>query len=168
MKTVLYASLSLNGQVLLAKNPDHQVPQAILADFMQHAIKTGNVIIGRKTADLMLQNPMAAQAFSGVEIIVLSTKLKSLAKYAIASSPRVALDHLSKKGFSDALVAGGPEIYSAFLMENLINEMLININPKVTGNGEQFLSPNGTTMNVNLTELNKLTENVVQLRYKVS
>ncbi len=87
MKVTLLASISVNGKVLLAENPNHQLPAEVLGDVMQKAIHTGNFVLGKKTFELILQHPAAQQAFSGTEIVVLSAAGGEIDGYTVANTP---------------------------------------------------------------------------------
>lgn len=165
MKTLLYVSLSLNGQVLLAKESNHQIPQEILADFMQYVIKAGNLIIGRKTAELFLQNPASIKTFESVDLVVVSKQMKAGEGYSVVSSPTEALERLNSKGFTTALLAGGPALYRAFLNDELVDELIVNINPRLTGEGGLLMDRSNAHVFLTLTDIHHLTSQTIQLRY---
>ena len=54
MKVTLIASVSANGRVLVANNPNHQMPQEIMGFFLQKAIESGNLGFGFSTYSLFI------------------------------------------------------------------------------------------------------------------
>jgi dihydrofolate reductase len=163
MKATLIANVSANGKVLLGENPNHQVPQAALAFYMEKAIQAGNLILGRKTFDLILQYPEARQAFSGVEIVLLSTTSKQATEFKVAETPEQALEYLAAKGFSEVIIGGGTQTYSAFLHKGLVTELYLNIIPVITGDGGVMGTEDDLFVKINVAEHRLLTDSIIQL-----
>lgn len=46
MKVTLIASVSANGKVLLANNPNHQIAPEVMEFLVQKAVESGNIILG--------------------------------------------------------------------------------------------------------------------------
>lgn len=163
MKGILIANVSANGKVLLAENSNHQAPQEAIGFFMQKAIQTGNLVLGRKTFEQILQHPAAKQAFSDVEIVLLSTTNKKVEEYQVVGTPEQAIKYLEEKGFSEITVGGGTQTYNAFLQKDLITEIYFNIIPVITGNGGVIGTNEDLFAKFKLSEHKLLTDDIVQL-----
>ncbi|WP_028980820.1 dihydrofolate reductase family protein [Sporocytophaga myxococcoides] len=135
MNVKLFASVSVNGKVLLAENPNHQVPQEILGEFMQMVNKAGNLILGRKTFDIMAKYPAAIQALSGVDMVILSEHKTDGENYKVASSPEKAIEYFKQKGCSEIVIGGGTQVYNAFLKGDFVSELYLNLIPIISGSG---------------------------------
>ena len=163
MKAILYMSLPANGCFARA-DTTHPVPSEILGNFSQTVGRVGNLIVGRHTYDLM-----SAQAnqrgSSGVELVVVSRSRSGVEGATVTGSPLDALRHLERNGFSTALVGGGAELDNSFLLQHLIDEIYLNIEPTL-------VKPNGSVIAGNLESslrligTSKLGEHIVQLQYK--
>lgn len=164
MKVILIANVSANGKVLLAENPNHQPPQEAIGFFVQKSIETGNLVIGRKTFEIIQQFPGGMkQALPGVEVVLLSTTGEQTEEYKVVDNPKQAIKYLKEKGFNEIAIGGGTQTYNAFLEQGLITEIYLNIIPVITGNGGII----GTTENLfavfDLVEHKLISDNIVQL-----
>ncbi len=133
MKVTLIATVSANGRVLLATNPNHQVPQNVLGFFVQKGMAAGNLVLGYTTYSLfadMLKGPL-----EGKEMVVLSKHHSVQEGHTVVASPREAIQYLEAKGIQEIIVAGGVEIYKAFLEEDLVTDVYLNVAPMVVGDG---------------------------------
>jgi hypothetical protein len=107
MRTVLWATLSANGNYAQSKPDNPPLPEA-LRDFAEHAKACGNFVVGRKTFEgFMAQGPNPA--FAGLDIIVVSKQPLSVPGITWAPAPRVALEHLRERGHKTAFLSGGGE-----------------------------------------------------------
>lgn len=167
MNTILYASLSANGRVIFAEDVKHQTNPEVVADFMQLAASTRNLIIGKTTFELLLGNPMVRQAFEGIEIIVLSKKMPPQHGITMASSPAEAIQYCIKKGYKDTLVIGGAQVYQSFLTQGLINDLVLNLMPMITAGGGALTLPGAPDLQLTLLETKKIASEITQLRYRM-
>ena len=120
-------------------------------------------MLGRKTFDLILQHPAAQQAFSGVEIVLLSAAGEKTTDRKVAGNPEQAITYLQKKGFSEITIGGGTQCYNAFLQKDLVTGIYLNIIPIVTGNGG-IIGTKGTLFTrFELAEHRLIADGVIQL-----
>lgn len=54
MKVTLIASVSANGKVLLANNPNHQIAPEVMEFLVQKAVESGNIIFGYSTYTMFI------------------------------------------------------------------------------------------------------------------
>ena len=159
-------TLSANGLIAQADEA-HPVPAEILRDFAQWIQRAGNVVVGRRTLELM-----AAQAARGampeVETVVVTGSGLKIDGIETAASPREALDLLERKGCETVLVGGGATLDASFLAQGLVDEICLNIEPILMSEGLALDSGADRAMDMRLLETTKLGENAVQLRYAVS
>jgi dihydrofolate reductase len=163
MKVVLYGSLSANGYFIEA-NAQYATPQEVLMDFVAHVKKHKNLIVGRKTYDLLLESSSSA-VFEGVELVVVSGKPDNISGAHKADSPQAAIEYLKSKGFESALVGGGALLDSSMLSEGLVNELYINILPVLTGPGVTISGGDDSFARLELLESHTLTPSITQLHY---
>jgi dihydrofolate reductase len=167
MNVILYASLSANGQVIFAEDVKHQVIPEVVADFMQLAATTRNIILGRCTYDLMLNNPMARQAFLGTELIAVSKQMQPDEGVTVMPSPLEVVQYGKSKGYEKMLVIGGVQVYQSFLTAGLINEMLLNLMPMVTAKGGGLIQKGVADLQLALQSSKEIARNIMQLHYQV-
>jgi dihydrofolate reductase len=164
MKVILIANISANGKVLLAENTHHQAPPEALGFFVQQVVKKGNVIIGRKTFEVLQHFPGGTQqVFPGVEIVLLSDDDQKDSGVKVVGSVKKAIRYLEEKGFNEIIVGGGTKTYNAFLEEDLITDIYFNYIPLIIGDGGVIGKGDELTTSFKLEEYKLLTEGVVQI-----
>lgn len=73
---------------------------------------------------------------------------------------------LENEGYDKALLGGGAFLNTLFLEKNLIDEIIITIEPKIFGEGISLF--NGDfNVNLKLLEMEKINEDSIMLKYKV-
>ncbi|MBV8252315.1 MAG: dihydrofolate reductase family protein [Chitinophaga sp.] len=164
MQITIVANISANGKVLLAENKNHQAPAAAVSSFIEVAMQARNMVLGRKTFEVIQQLPEEMKGFlEGIEVVILSNTLQDTATYKGVKTVEAAISYLKEKGFKNIAVGGGTETYNAFLNEDLVTDIYFNIIPIITGNGGEL----GTNFNLeskfNLKEHKLLTDNIIQL-----
>jgi dihydrofolate reductase len=163
MKTILWATLSANGNYARSSADNPPRPEA-LRDFAQHAKAHGNFIVGRKTFEGFAANGPDPN-FAALDIVVVSSRPVSISGVTWACSPSVALKHLEEHGHTTALLSGGESLHNAFLADDLVDEAVFNIAPVLEGQGLSVHLPRGRHRNVILLGMKELGGGLVQLRY---
>jgi len=164
MKVILIANISANGKVLLAENVNHQPPQEAIGFYIQKAIDAGSLIIGRRTFEIIQQFPGGIkQIFPDVKIVLLSTVGDRSEEFKVVDTPEKAIRYLTEKGFTEVVIGGGTQTYSAFLEHDLITEMYLNIIPVITGNGGIIGTDEELFTTFKLSEYKALSDDIVQL-----
>lgn len=171
MKTILWATLTANGNY--ARNdPAHPPRSEALGDFAAHARATGNFIVGRRTFESFQAQskparadaPPAPNPFASTAIVVVSGSLQAPGVLS-ASTPRAALELLAERGHDTALIAGGERLHNAFLAEDLVDELVLDIAPVLEDDGFKLALPKGQYRELSLIETKPLGGGVIQLRY---
>jgi len=166
MKVTIIANISANGKVLLAENPGHQAPPEAMQLFVQVAGKAGNLIVGKKTFDMLRQFPGGINGFlPGVTIVVLSAASPATAAYPVVRSAEEAVEYLAAKGFNNIAVGGGTKTYNAFLDKNLVTDIYFNQIPVLTGNGGVLGTDTGLDTPFKLAGHKLLTDTIVQTHW---
>lgn len=160
MKTTLIASVSANGQVLLANNPNHQAPQEIIGFLLQRAGQAGNIVLGRSTYELF--KDVLKDFLSSLEVVVLSHDTQVSRGHKTVSSPEEAIQYLEGMGFEEVVVGGGTQTYNAFLDRDFVTDLYLNIVPLVIGDGGILLSKDSYVKFAELTSV-PVMDNLVRL-----
>lgn len=168
MKVILYMAMTANG-IIARKNDDTSfVTDAEWSGFAGMIRKTGNLIIGRRTYDVM-KKEKEFEKFGDVIVIVVGRSRVVLAaeKHKQAKSPQEALLMLQQAGCNEALVAGGGKLNGSFLKAHLIDEIFLDIEPLLLGKGIPLLGDIDTDVQLELIETAQLSKHEIQLHYKV-
>jgi dihydrofolate reductase len=83
------------------------------------------------------------------------------------NSPEQITENLKNKGFETAILGGGAAINSLFLKNNLIDELMLTIEPKLFGSGYGIFDKTDVDMNLELIDIKRLNDNTINIHYKI-
>jgi dihydrofolate reductase len=172
MKTILWATLSANGNYARASAAHPPKPEAT-ADFAAQAVAAGNFIVGRNTFEAFRAQPSRAgtpqgptsNPFASTTIVVVSTAHEVIPGVQRASTPEAALALVRAAGHSSALIAGGAQLHNAFLERDLVDELIFDIAPALEDQGLKLHLPRGAYGELELLACKPLGGGLVQLHY---
>jgi riboflavin biosynthesis pyrimidine reductase len=81
--------------------------------------------------------------------------------------PEKVLQELERRGQERVLLAGGGKANSSFMKEGLVDEIMIDLMPEVLGKGVDLFSPEDFRANLELEEVEEVSESEVRLLYSV-
>ncbi|MDO8627265.1 MAG: dihydrofolate reductase, partial [Candidatus Diapherotrites archaeon] len=143
MKVILYMAVTANGLVASPKDEVGFVSENEWKSFSNMTNKIGNMVIGRRTFELM-KKESEFKKFKKVKIVVVSREKFTNNGVMVVNSPKSALNFLQKKKFKTVLVAGGGKINASFMALGLVDEIFLDVMPAMLGkgiplfNGENF------------------------------
>ncbi|MCC6290593.1 dihydrofolate reductase [Candidatus Nomurabacteria bacterium] len=172
MKATLFMALSVNGFIATESGGEDFLSSENWAKFCELAREFGHFVVGRKTYEAVKKwdEDYNFDDLIGVERIVISQDrdFKLPEGYILANSPTDALAKLAGKGFKKALVAGGASINSAFIQANLLDEIILNLEPVFIGRGIPLFAPSDFEIKTELISVDKSQRGIITLRYNVS
>ena len=164
MKAILMMVISSDGYIARPNDEAPWSPQEF-ARCNEFAHNLGNVIIGRKTYALSLQT---GDIDTSISTVVLSnTASDDVVNVHFASSPQAALDYLALKKMTTAVIGGGTKTNSAFLNANLIDEIIIDVEPIILGNGFRLFEQQHEDIKLKLLETKKFDDGAIRLHYSL-
>lgn len=166
MKVILYLSVTANGLIAKENDDTSWVSPTEWKSFSNMVQKVGNMVIGRRTYEVMCRNK-EFEKLGKVKVVVVSKTLKTNKKITTVKSPWEALAYLQQQDFSTALVCGGAQLNSSFMKEKLITEIYLDIEPIILGKGIQLFADTEFEAKLKLIGIKKLSKDEVQLQYKV-
>lgn len=170
MKVILYMVISSNGFIARENGNEDFLSHENWNRLCEFASKYGNFIVGRKTYEAV-KNWDEGYGFDdlNVEKVIIS-KNKSYPvsnPYTLATSPQEALSKLKIKGLEKVLLIGGSSLNTAFAKENLIDEIILNIEPIIIGKGIPLFSIDDFDLPLELISTEKNNSGIVTIYYKV-
>lgn len=168
MKVILIAAQTLDGKI--AHAPDEPATWTSKEDkrfFVEETKKHGVVIMGRRTYAtigkplperlniVLTKNPSAEDNQEGVIEFT-------------NAAPRELLADLNRRGFPSVAVIGGASVYSQFLREGLVDELMISIEPKLFGGGIPLVEGLASDIALQLIEARKLNAHTLLLHYGIA
>lgn len=171
MKIILFMAMSLNGIIASKSGSEDFLSDVNWEFFGELAKKHGCFIVGRKTYEAVQKwsdynfNDIDAK----LKIVISSDKdLKLSPLFLLANSPKDAIEKAEVLNFKTAILAGGSTINSAFMSENLVDEVIVNIEPVILGSGIPIFGEGEFEKRLSLIEIVKITNDILQVRYKVN
>jgi len=169
MKAILYMAITPSGYVAKENDDTSFVSRQSWESFDSLSKKAGNLIIGRRTFEISLQDNTFPYP-NRFNIVMIHDKVENKWGENVLftdKSPKEVLKILEEKGFETAFIGGGGSINSAFMRERLIDEIYLDVESKLFGKGIQLFSPNDFEFNLELLETKNLNASTIQLHYKV-
>ncbi len=166
MKVILYMAITANGMIAGNDDETNWLTEEEAASYCAIVRAAGCLIVGRRTYHILTKQP-EFQEFKDAKLVVVSHDAVELVdpRHAVARSPQEALSLLSD--FTEVIVAGGGVLNASFLAENLVDELYLDIEPVVLGNGIPLFKGGDFEHSLKLLDQKMLSENEIQLHYAV-
>lgn len=168
MKVTLYMAMSLNGYIAEENGSEGFLSHANWEKFCSLAQEHGNFIVGRKTYETVKNwnERFGFDDLKGIKKVIISqdSNYKLDEGYTLATSPKDALGKLQDS--KSVLVTGGSTINTAFIQENLLDEVILNIEPALIGKGIPLFAQNDFSKKLNFVSFEE-SNGIVTLHYKV-
>ncbi len=165
MKLTLYMAITVNGYIARV-NGETPWSDEEWDSFSEKVRKVKYMIVGRKTFDVMCKTG-DFDKISDLFMVVVLSKKRVHNNTVFVQSPEEAVAVLEKRGVSEALIAGGGILNASFLKAKLVDEIIVDVEPRVFGQGIRLFVECDFEAELELLSVKKLGENTVQLRYKV-
>jgi dihydrofolate reductase len=165
IKVTMMMAVTADG--MIARDHAHFPDWTCSADkkmFKMLTQKAGVVMFGSKTFETIgkpLENRL------NIVLTRQPNRYQSAANLIFSSaSPERILDDLTRRGFKEAILAGGSIINTLFAKNRLIDEIVLTIAPQIFGQGVTLFSE-PCNLNLQLLEVNNLDTDFVVLRYQI-
>jgi len=166
MKVILYMAISANGMIAKIEDDTSWISKEEWDSYSLAVRTAGCLIVGRRTYHILVKQPEFAE-FKDIKLVAVSQEnfATSVSNHLVAHSPKEALKLL--KDFKEVIVAGGGILNASFLAENLIDELYFDIEPIVLGEGIPIFTGKDFERKLKLVGQKKITDNGIQLHYRV-
>jgi dihydrofolate reductase len=166
MKVILYMAITANGMIAESDDSSAWISQEESNSYCTKINLAKALVVGHRTYDILTKQP-EYKKFQDVKMVVIATKPVDLVdpSHKAAKNPQEALEIF--KDQKEVIVAGGGILNAAFLKENLVDEIFLDIEPALVGQGIPLFKGNDFTISLELVDTKKLSKNEVQLHYKV-
>ena len=167
MKTTLFLSVSIDG-LIADKEGIPLFPDGAWEDWCSLVNEADNVIAGRSSFE-QLKNDKMASVLNPSNKVVLSSREIDLADsgWQHAKSPSEALEILQNAGVDEAIIGGGRAVAHSFMREQLIDYIVIDLQPVAFGVGTPVFGDTLDLTRLKLLDSRPLNENALRLRYQV-
>ncbi len=173
-KTILYIAISLDG--FIAK-PDgnldwlNSVPNPDIGDYGYAELlnSIGTTIMGRKTYDIVMD--MGVEwPYVGLDSYIVTTnknyEIKTPDTYLLTGDIKDFVTQLKEKSPKDIWLIGGGHLNTYFINNNLLDQMIISIVPKIIGEGIPLFAHKPAETNWKLIKTETFNTGLVNLTYE--
>lgn len=170
MKVILYAATSLNGMIAAKNDSEDFLADTNRKSLKELAEKAGCFIIGRKTYEITqnLSNYNFDDINVELKMVISSDKnLKLNPPFFLVNSPKEAIKKAISMNFKRLVVVGWSLNNSAFIRENLVDEIILNIEPVIVGSWIPVFAESEFEKRLSLIEVSKIADDILQVRYRV-
>lgn len=169
MKVILYMAMSLNGYIAEENGREDFLSHTNWEKFCSLAQECGNFIAGRKTYEAVKNwnEGFGFDDLKGIQRVIISQdeNYKLDDGYILAISPKDALAKLQNS--KSILITGGSAINTAFIKENLLDEIILNIEPALVGKGIPLFAQDDFYKKLDFVSSEQQENGIMTLRYKV-
>lgn len=165
MKIILVMALTADG--MTGRDEGHFVDWSGQEDkklFVKLTRRAGVIIMGSKTFDTI------GKPLPGRKNIVLTRNPERISSppdlIFSDSSPKDLVAGLMQKGYSQAVLAGGPQVNTLFAKARCIDEIILTISPLVFGKGLSLFS-DAVDIPLELIDVRCLEDQTVYVHYRV-
>ena len=148
-----------NGYIA-KENDETPWSDVIWSGYYDFVKKRGNIILGKRTYELMKEVNEFEKIGNPFTVVVSREDFAHNSNFSITKSPKEALKILEDKHFDKILVGGGGTLNSSFMKENLIDEIILDVEPLVFGKGIKLFSDNNFDAKLELIE-------IIMFKYKL-
>lgn len=170
MKVVMYMAITVNGLTARPDGTEEFLANENWDSMTELAVKYKNLIVGRKTYEINQSWPGKnnLRSLKAVKKIVVSgdSSLDLASDFTLVSSPQEALIKL--QDYPTILLIGGGTLNASFAAKNLIDEIILNIDPTVIGKGRPVFAEEDFEIKLILISSRQITKNLIQLRYRTT
>ncbi|MEK7543998.1 MAG: dihydrofolate reductase family protein [Patescibacteria group bacterium] len=170
MKVILRMVTSLNGIIARKKNEEDFISHDSWLVWLEGARASGCVIYGRKTYEIIKTwGQEYLDDLKGINVIVVSTNstFKVGEGFTVVHSPQEALDQARNFGVKSVTLTGGSHMNSSFAKLGLIDEVILNVEPVVIGEGIPLFDPAFFDLKLELLSMSQSKGKTIQIHYKV-
>lgn len=166
MKVILYMAISANGMIAKKDDDTDWISEEEWDSYSLAARTAGCLVVGYRTYHILTNQPEFAE-LKDVKLITVHTEGfdTSAPNHLVARSPQEALDLLSD--FKEVIVAGGGVLNASFLSENLIDEIFLDVEPIILGEGIPVFKDKDFECKLKFIGQKMLSSDVIQLHYQV-
>lgn len=164
MNVILIAAVTADG--FIGRSSGHAADWTSKEDkqlFVRVTKEAGTIVMGSKTFETI------GRALPDRRMIVLTSRPSDYTADNVEftnESPTELVSRLETEEVDNLAVCGGAQVYHAFMSAGLVDELYLTVEPVLFGAGVTLFASE-LESRLELTETQKLNENVVLLRYKV-
>ena len=170
MKATLFMAISANGFVAKVDGNEDFLPHKGWLQLLDFAKKYGHLIWGRKTYETVKSwGDDFIKDLEDLPIMIVSKSKKDYPEknVVVCQTLEEVVKLAQKRGYERMFLSGGPSLNTSFIEANLVDEIILNYNPTLLGNGIKLFEESNFELKLELKNVEKISSNIVRLKYIV-
>lgn len=162
-------AVSANGIIASKSGSEDFLSHTNWLQFVRLAKRVGCFMWGRKTYEAVIKwEGDYIKDLDGVKKVIVSQSNLDLKEgFVSVNSPENALEMLNADGFTEAIITGGSTLNSAFAEKGLIDEVILDVNPSILGEGIPVFNPSDFLLTLDLIDVERINDGIVEMHYRV-
>lgn len=170
MTTSLYLCISLDGLIATSNRVANEISEwsdSAWTGWCGRCTASGNLIVGRQTYSELMQIDASDILDPQHKVVVSSQNLELADTWVQCSNPEQAVEYLTSCNVDNIIVGGGRQLGLAFVKAGLIDEIVLDVQPILFGNGTQLLGELDSCIQLELKNCEMLGHGAIRVHYKL-
>lgn len=169
MKISVYLATSVNGMISNSRNVPDWLSQEYEAGFMSICERTKAVIMGKTTYNILAPDHLPLKGDGSLVVLTHDSSTRPPQPNVLFTDkePREIRSFLEARGHTEAVIIGGTATVDAFVGADLVDELILVVEPVLFGKGLPLITEDLERRLV-LLEAKQVSQNTVQLHYSLS
>lgn len=169
MRIILTMATSANGMIASPTGSEDFLSHSNWVQFTKLAHKIGCFIWGRKTYQAVTkwEGDYLAELKNIKKIILSQSNIELGEGFELAHSAEEALTKLEQAGYKEVIITGGATLNTEFAKRGLIDEVILDLNPTILGEGIPIFQPQDFQLSLEFISAEKIAPDIIELHYLV-
>ena len=167
MKISVYLASSVNGMISNKRGVPDWLSQEYVQGFFAICQRTQAVIMGKRTYNILAPDNLPLKSTGTMVVLSHDTTAAPAQSNVLFTDkgPKHVLDTLKARESREAVIIGGAQTISEFIKAELVDELIVVIEPVLFGMGLPMLRDVDLEPKLTLLDMTQLKQDTVQLRY---
>jgi dihydrofolate reductase len=167
MKVILYMAISIDGYIAKKDGDSDWVSEVDAKIFEEKIEEAGCIVVGRKTFDQYYDDLYPVKGVTNIVLTSDEERQDEDENVVFVSSTLEALQIAKDKKHEAVFLIGGGLTNTAFVQDNLVDEIFLSVHPVILGEGIKIFENFEKLVDIEFIDLKKLNEGLIQLHYKI-
>jgi dihydrofolate reductase len=168
VKITLWMALSLNAMAAREDQSEDFLSSTDWDLFVELVHAHDSLVWGRVTHELFIDQVRGLRPDLPVAVVTRNPEFAVDGDTARAASPKEALAELSARSAATALLAGGPHLNAAFVREQLVDEVVLALEPVIVARGLPLLIGDAPDLRLDLLAVDDKRGPTLRVHYRVA
>lgn len=168
MKVIVYSVPTVNSVIAMEDESNYDfISESAWKQYLKAVKDAKAYVMGGRTYEKSLES--GAFPYDCLNVVMTHKKVENKWGDRVmftSKSPMEIVEMLREKGFEKVIITGG-HVCSSFMKDKLVDEIWIDLMPRVFGKGKRLFSDEDFDAELKLIKVAKSGDNEIQLRYKV-